>query len=133
MWQVRPATDSVDQRIRIFRNGPAGHLRETTRQLVRIAEFEHCLPLAALGRMLGMSSSRGESVGRWYERAIVASSLAADAQESLAHVGNDIAKRVARKRAEEAAADLDLALDALQAERRHSRQRLHAVSQRTGN
>ena len=65
-----------------------------------------------------MSPRPAETAQQWYERAIVADSLAAADQELLADAGNDIAKRVARKRAEEASADLAQALNALQAERR---------------
>ena len=68
-----------------------------------------------------MSPRPGETAQQWYERAIVADSLAAADQELLADAGNDIAKRVARKRAEEASADLAQALNALQAERRRTR------------
>ncbi len=67
-----------------------------------------------------MSASRSESVDEWFERAIVANSTAAEQEESLAAAGNPTAKRVARKRAEEAAADLQQALQALQAERRQT-------------
>lgn len=65
-----------------------------------------------------MSSERNESAEEWFERAIVANSVAAAQEELLADTGNPTAKRVARKRAEEAAADLGKALDALQAQRR---------------
>lgn len=69
--------------------------------------------------MIGlMGFDRGESVGDWYERAIVANSVAAAQEEALADAGNLTARRVARKRADEAAADLKQALDALQAARR---------------
>lgn len=67
-----------------------------------------------------MSSERSESAEEWCERAIVANSVAAAQEESLADAGNTTAKRVARKRAEEASADLGKALDALQAERRRA-------------
>lgn len=66
----------------------------------------------------GMSSGRGETALQWYERAIVAHSVAAAQDELLADAGNPIAKRVARKRVEEAADDLHQALNALKAERR---------------
>jgi hypothetical protein len=65
-----------------------------------------------------MSSGRGEAVQQWYERAIVAHSMAAAQEEAIAEAGNPIAKRVARKRAEEAAGDLQQALQALKTERR---------------
>lgn len=65
-----------------------------------------------------MSSSRGESVQQWYERAIVANSTAAAQEELFADDGNETAIRVARKRAEEAAEDLAQALQALKTERR---------------
>lgn len=67
-----------------------------------------------------MSSGRGETVQQWYERAIVANSMAAAQEESLAEAGNPIAKRVARKRVEEAAGDLQQALDALKTEKRRA-------------
>jgi len=69
--------------------------------------------------MIGvMSSGRGETAQQWYERAIVAASIAAAQEELLAEAGNPIAKRVARKRVEEAAGDLQQALIALKSERR---------------
>lgn len=67
-----------------------------------------------------VSPERGESAEEWSERAIVANSVAAAREESLADVGNPTAKRVARKRAEEASADLGKALEALQAERQRA-------------
>lgn len=63
-----------------------------------------------------MRSDR-ESVQDWYERAIVVNSLAAAQEEELADAGNSTARRVARKRADEAAADLKQALAAVQAGR----------------
>lgn len=65
-----------------------------------------------------MGSSQRESIEQWSERAIVANSAAAAHEESLAEAGNPVAKRVARRRAEEAAADLQQALTALQTQRR---------------
>lgn len=62
-----------------------------------------------------------EKPAQWYERAIVADSMAAAQEEALAAVGNPTAIRVARKRAEEAAAELQQALAALQADRRVQR------------
>jgi hypothetical protein len=71
--------------------------------------------------MIGvMTSARGETVQQWYERTIVANSMAAAQEELLADAGNPIAKRVARKRLEEAAADLDQALNALKTERQRA-------------
>lgn len=69
-----------------------------------------------------MSSGRGESAGEWLERAIVANSVAAAQEESLADQGNQTAKRVAAKRADEASADLSRALRAVQAERDRARE-----------
>ena len=65
-----------------------------------------------------MKSGRPESANEWAERAIVANSLAAAQEEALTDAGNPTAKRVARKRAEEASADLQQALGALQADHR---------------
>lgn len=65
-----------------------------------------------------MSSERHESAKERSERAIVANSVAAAQEEALADAGNPTAKRVARKRADEASTELGHALDALQAERR---------------
>ena len=62
-----------------------------------------------------------ESAAQWYERAIVADSMAAAQEEALAAAGNPTAIRVACKRAEEAAAELQQALEALQADRRLQR------------
>jgi hypothetical protein len=67
-----------------------------------------------------VNPERNESAEQWSERAIVANSVAAAQEESLANVGNPTAKRVARKRADEASDDLQHALDALHAERRHA-------------
>ena len=47
-----------------------------------------------------------ESAAQWYERAIVANSIAATQEEALATAGNPTAIRVARLRAEQAAVDL---------------------------
>ncbi len=69
-----------------------------------------------------MSSSRGESAGEWLERAIVANSVAAAQEESLADQGNPTAKRVAAKRADEASADLDQALSAVRAEQKRAQE-----------
>lgn len=68
--------------------------------------------------ILVMSSGRGETVQQWYERAIVVHSVASAQEELLAEAGNPIARRVARKRVEEAAGDLQQALHALRTERR---------------
>ena len=65
-----------------------------------------------------MGVERNESATQWTERAIVANSVAAAHEESLAEVGNPTAKRVARRRSDEASADLERALDALHAERK---------------
>ena len=65
-----------------------------------------------------MSSNGYESARERSERAIVANSIAADHEEALAEAGNPTAKRVARKRADEAAAELQQALEALTAARR---------------
>jgi hypothetical protein len=65
-----------------------------------------------------MPVESGESTERWSERAIVANSVAAAHEESLADAGNPTARRVASKRADEASTDLEQALDALRAERR---------------
>lgn len=67
-----------------------------------------------------MGVERNESATQWTERAIVANSVAAAHEESLADAGNPTAKRVARKRAHEASVDLGQALDALHAERQHT-------------
>lgn len=67
-----------------------------------------------------MSSERSEAAEEWFERAIVANSVAAAQEELLADAGNPTAKRVARKRAEDASADLGKALEALQTERRRA-------------
>jgi hypothetical protein len=64
----------------------------------------------------------GESIEQWCERAIVANSVAAAQEESLAEVGNPTAQRVSRTRAEEASADLKEALDALQRKRQRARE-----------
>jgi len=69
-----------------------------------------------------MSSSRGESASEWLERAIVANSVAAAQEESLADQGNPTAKRVAAKRADEASADLDQALSAVRAEQKRAQE-----------
>jgi len=69
-----------------------------------------------------MSSSRGESAGEWLERAIVANSVAAAQEESLADQGHPTAKRVAAKRADEASADLDQALSAVRAEQKRAQE-----------
>ena len=63
-------------------------------------------------------SEPGESAQERYERAIVADSVAAAQEESISGVGNPVAKRVARKRAEEASGELNRALDALQEQKR---------------
>ena len=68
-----------------------------------------------------MNADDGGSVEEWAERAIVENSLAAAQEESLSEVGNPTAKRVARRRAEEASADLARALDALREKRRLAR------------
>ncbi len=73
----------------------------------------------ASARMGLMPLERGETAQVWYERAIVAKSVAAAQEESLADAGNPTAKRVARKRADETATDLQQALAALQTERGH--------------
>lgn len=62
-----------------------------------------------------------ETTVEWYERAIVADSIAAAQEEALAAAGNPTAIRVARKRAEEAATELQQALAALQEDRRVAR------------
>ena len=62
-----------------------------------------------------------ESAAQWYERAIVANSIAATQEEALATAGNPTAIRVARLRAEQAAADLQQALGALQTDRAEAR------------
>ena len=59
-----------------------------------------------------------ETAAEWYERAIVANSLAAAQEEALTDVRNPAAVRTARKRADEAAVELQRALEALQAHRR---------------
>lgn len=59
-----------------------------------------------------------ETTAEWYERAIVADSMAAAQEEALAGAGNPTAVRVAHKRAEEAADELHQALVALQGDRR---------------
>lgn len=59
-----------------------------------------------------------ETTAEWYERAIVADSMAANQEEALASAGNPTAIRVARKRADEAATELQQALTALQQDRR---------------
>ena len=64
-----------------------------------------------------MGVKRKESATQWSERAIVTNSVAAAHEESLADAGSPTAKRVARKRADEASADLEQALGALHAER----------------
>ncbi len=56
------------------------------------------------------------------ERAIVANSVAAAQEESLADQGNPTAKRVAAKRADEASADLDQALSAVRAEQKRAQE-----------
>lgn len=56
------------------------------------------------------------------ERAIVANSVAAAQEESLAQEGNVTAKRVAAKRADEASADLSRALKAVKAEQQQARE-----------
>lgn len=79
------------------------------------------------GRLPGRASSAdefrpGESAGEWLERAIVANSVAAAQEESVAEKGNPTAKRVAAKRADEASADLNQALRAVQAEQQQARE-----------
>ena len=73
------------------------------------------------GQYWPMSLNGYESAKERSERAIVANSLAAAQEEALTHAGNPTAKRVARKRAAEAAVELQQALDALQAERRQKK------------
>jgi hypothetical protein len=70
-----------------------------------------------------MASGQPESANERAERAIVANSLAAAQEEALAEAGNPTAKRVARKRAEEASAELQQALDAVHAERQRRGER----------
>jgi hypothetical protein len=64
---------------------------------------------------------RGESVSGWAERAIVARSLAVAQVEELAGVGNELAQRIAAKRAAEAEAERDAALGALERDRLRDR------------
>ena len=59
-----------------------------------------------------------ESAAQWYERAIVANSVAAAQEETLANAGEPTAIRVAHLRAGEAASELQQALEALHEERR---------------
>ena len=76
---------------------------------------------AAPTSMISLMRFEYETAAEWYERAIVADSLAAAQEEALATAGNATAVRVARKRAEAAAAELQHALAALQADRRLQR------------
>ena len=59
-----------------------------------------------------------ESVTQWYERSIVAYSLAAAQEEALTDAANDAAVRVMRKRTDQAATEMQKALEALQAQRK---------------
>ena len=66
-----------------------------------------------------MSRRPGEPVAQWYERAIVANSVAHGQLEDFADGpgANPAAQRAFEQRAKEAAADLALALEAFKAER----------------
>ncbi len=70
-----------------------------------------------------MSRRPDESAAQWYERAIVASSIAAAAVEELDDGPgvNPAARRAMTGRASAAAAELDQALEAFLGERRASR------------
>ena len=59
-----------------------------------------------------------ESVAQWYERSIVEHSLAAAQEEALTDAANETAVRVMQKRTDQAAAEMQQALAALQAQRR---------------
>jgi hypothetical protein len=67
-----------------------------------------------------MSRRPGESAAQWYERAIVANSVASGQLEDFADgpAANPAAQRAFEQRAKEAAADLASALEAFRAERR---------------
>ncbi len=69
-----------------------------------------------------MSRRPGESAAQWYERAIVANSVASGQLEDFTDGPgtNPAARRAFEQRAEDAAADLALALEAFKAERRGS-------------
>lgn len=66
-----------------------------------------------------MSRRPGESAAQWYERAIVANSVASGQLEDFTDGpgANPAAQRAFEQRAEEAAADLASALEAFRAER----------------
>lgn len=67
-----------------------------------------------------MSRRPGESAAQWYERAIVSNSVASGQLEDFTDGpgANPAAQKAIEQRAEDAAADLALALDAFKAERR---------------
>jgi hypothetical protein len=67
-----------------------------------------------------MSRRPGESAAQWYERAIVANSVASGQLEDFADgpAVNPAAQQAFEQRAKEAAADLASALEAFRAERR---------------
>ncbi len=69
-----------------------------------------------------MSRRPGESAAQWYERAIVANSVASGQLEDFTDGPgiNPAAHRAFEQRAKDAAADLVLALEAFKAERRGS-------------
>lgn len=69
-----------------------------------------------------MSRRPGESAAQWYERAIVANSVASGQLEDFADGpgANPAAQRAFDQRAKEAAADLAAALEAFRAERRNT-------------
>ena len=71
-----------------------------------------------------MSRRPGESAAQWYERAIVANSVASGQLEDFAGGpgANPAAQRAFEQRAKEAAADLEAALEAFMTERRGSHQ-----------
>lgn len=87
----------------------------------RRVELRCRLQLPGDAPIIGGVRRDNESVQQWCERAIIADSMAASQLETLGAVGNDAAQTLLFRRVEQAAAELERAMNALQTQRQQQR------------